>query len=184
MAAVTSSCSPEVRWTDADLRHLSRPWTQDSFIAATIMSACLWGAQGTGIAGLPDSCPSPGGAAGRSVFPARTSQHAWERVNTLIAGHLNDSRGGTVPLRVNLACRPAAWTSPSSRSPDAQPDPAGSVSPTAPKPPQPAAVVTARPGDTVLGTCPCGGIVRHRNNRTFTYCALGAPGISRRGRDL
>ena len=73
--AVTSSCSPGVRWTDADLRHLSRPWAQDSFIAATIMSAGPWGAQGTGIAVLPDSCPSPGGAADRSVFPVRISPH-------------------------------------------------------------------------------------------------------------
>ena len=55
VASVTTSCSPGVRWTGVDLRHLSRPWAQDSFIAATITSACPWGAQGTRIAGLPDS---------------------------------------------------------------------------------------------------------------------------------
>ena len=41
--------------------------------------------------------------------------------------------------RVNLTCRPAARTSPPSRPPDAQPNPAGSVSVTVPKPPQPEA---------------------------------------------
>ena len=75
VASVTSSCSPGVSWTAADLRHLSRPWAQDSFIAATIMSAGPWGAQGTGIAGLLDSCPSPG-SADRSVFPVRISPHS------------------------------------------------------------------------------------------------------------
>ena len=56
-------------------------------------------AQGTGIAGLRASCPSPGGAAGRSVFPVRIPQQAWERVNTLPASRVNDVHGGTVPLR-------------------------------------------------------------------------------------
>ena len=51
VASVTTSCSPGVRWTDVDLRHLSRPWAQDSFIAATIMSACPWATQGTGLLG-------------------------------------------------------------------------------------------------------------------------------------
>ena len=75
VASVTTPCSPGVIWTDVDLRHLSRPQAQDSFIAATIMSACPWGAQGTGIAVLPDSCPSPG-SADRGVFPVRIPQHA------------------------------------------------------------------------------------------------------------
>ena len=37
--------------------------------------------------------------------------------------------------RVNLTCWPVAWTSSSSRPLDAHPNPAGSVSVTAPKPP-------------------------------------------------
>ena len=98
MASVTTSCSPGVSWTGADLRYLSRPWAQDSFIAATIMSACSRGAQGTGIAGLPDSCPPPG-SADRGVFPARTHQHAWERVNILPSGRVNDVHGWPVPLQ-------------------------------------------------------------------------------------
>ena len=99
LAGVTTSCSSGVRWDDADLRHLSRPQAQDSFIAATITSAGPWGTKGTGIAGLRDNCPSPGSAAGRSVFPVRIPQHAWERVNTLPAGRVNDERVGTGPLQ-------------------------------------------------------------------------------------
>ena len=42
---------------------------------------------------------------------------------------------GLSPCRVNLNCWPVPWTSSSSRPLDAHPNPAGSVSVTAPKPP-------------------------------------------------
>ena len=70
---------------------------------------------------------------------------------------------------------------------DAQPNPAGGVSVTAPKPPKSAEVmVNAQPGATALGICPGGGIVRRRNERDppFLCCAPGVPRISRRGRGL
>ena len=98
LAAVTSSCSLGVRWTDADLRYLSRPWAQDSFVAARITSAGPWATQGTRIAGLAGQLLSLGGADDRSVFPARIPQHAWEKGNTLLAGRANDLCGETVPL--------------------------------------------------------------------------------------
>ena len=85
---------------------------------------------------------------------------------------------GLSPCRVNLTCWPVAWTSQSSRSLDAQPNPAGGVSVTAPKPPKSAEVmVNAQPGATVSGICPSGGIVRRRNERDppFLCCAPGVP---------
>ena len=94
---------------------------------------------------------------------------------------------GLSPCRVNLTYWPAAWTSSSSRPLDAQPNPAGSVSVTAPNPPQPAAVmVNAPPGRTVLGICPFGGGIRRRNKRDLPcrYCGPGVPRMGRRGRGL
>ena len=70
---------------------------------------------------------------------------------------------GLAHCRVNLTYWPAAWTSSSSRSLDAQSNPAGSVSVTAPKPPAPPSKPAGPP---------------------LRYCALGAPRISRRGRGL
>ena len=47
-----------------------------------------------------------------------------------------------------------------------------------------AVMATTAPGATVLGICPCGGIIRRGNERDppFLYCALGGPRISQRGR--
>ena len=45
---------------------------------------------------MPDSYA---GSADRSVFPARIPEHAWERVNTLLAARVNDVRGWTGPFR-------------------------------------------------------------------------------------
>ena len=77
------------------------PVTQAKTLAASTGKAaselCGGGAQGPGLLGCWTGA-FPGSAADRSVFPVRIPQHAWERVNTLIAGHVNDVRGWTVPL--------------------------------------------------------------------------------------
>ena len=175
MASVTTSCSPGVSWTDADLRHLSRPWARDSFIAATITSAGPWGTQGTGIVGLPDSCPSPG-SADRSVFPARTPQHAWERVNTLLAARADPSRGGTVPLQGESCLLAGGLDLSTLEAAGCVVGPGGQRFPDCSDP----------PATPTLEICPRSGIVRRRNQRDlpFTYCALVVPRISRRGRRL
>ena len=73
VASVTTSCSPGVSWTDADLRHPSRPQAQDSFIAATITSAeksrpdCLVISPGNPVWQLPFE---PQGRGGRRRSPA------------------------------------------------------------------------------------------------------------------
>ena len=105
-----------------------------SFIAATIMSAGPWAAQGVGIAGLLHRYPSPGSAAGRGVFPVRIPQQAWERVNTLIAGRVNDSRVGTAPLQGEPDLLAGGLDLSTLEVAGCQPDPAVSVSLTAPTP--------------------------------------------------
>ncbi len=70
------------------------------------------GFTGAGIAGLLHSYSSPGSVSGRGVFPLRTPQHAWGRVNTRLAGRVNNVRGGTGPVLGELTCWPVAPTSP------------------------------------------------------------------------
>ena len=130
-----------------------------SFIAATIMSACPWGAQGTGIAGLRVSCPSPGGAADRSVFPARISQQAWERVNTLPAGRVNDVRGWTGPLRGEPDLLAGGLDLSTLEAAGCAAGPAGQRFPDCSDPP-------AMP---TLGICPGDGIVRRRNQPDLQF---------------
>ena len=67
------------------------------------------GSQGPGSLGCWHSYPSPGSVSGRGVFPLRTPQHAWGRVTTLLAGRVNNVRGGTGPVLGELTCWPTAW---------------------------------------------------------------------------
>ena len=152
------------------------------------------GAQGAGIAGLLDSCPSPGSAAGRSVFPVRIPQHAGERVNTLLAGRVNDVRGGTVPLQsepdllaggLDLSIRPRHRL-PTSRSGCAA-EPGGRRFRDCSQTPEVGGGDGQRPARRHrLGDMPRR---RHRPpskragpSLPVLYCALGIPRISRRGR--